>query len=66
MWVWSDDLAERFPAFRTLEEVNAPLIAYAVEGEDDLEPLAREVLSAPTRARNGEGPSRRSAAAAKR
>lgn len=58
VWVWSDELAERFPAFRPLEGRTVPLIAYAVEGEVDLETLAREVLAAPARSRTGDGRSR--------
>lgn len=45
MWVWSDELAERFPAMRAPETVSLPLVAYAIEGEMDLEMLARDVLS---------------------
>ena len=66
MWVWSDELADRFPAIRPTEGLKVPLIAYAVDGEADLETLAREVLAAPNRSRTGEGPSRRSTAAAER
>jgi len=44
MWVWSDELADRFPAIRPRRQTNLPLIAYAVEQEADLEALARAVL----------------------
>ena len=44
MWVWSDELADRFPAFRPRRQTNLPLIAYAVEQDSDLEVLARTVL----------------------
>jgi hypothetical protein len=44
MWVWSDELADRFPAMRPRRQENLPLIAFAVEQEADLEALARAVL----------------------
>jgi hypothetical protein len=44
MWVWSDELAARFPAIRSDKQSTLPLIAYAVERGADLEALAREVL----------------------
>jgi hypothetical protein len=44
MWVWSDELANRFPAIQGREGVGVPLIAYAVEQEVDLEALAREIV----------------------
>ena len=44
MWVWSDELADRFPAIQGRENVGVPLIAYAVEQEVDLEALAREIV----------------------
>jgi hypothetical protein len=44
MWVWSDELADRFPAMRPRRQRSLPLIAYAVEQESDLEALARAVL----------------------
>ena len=44
MWVWSDELADRFPAMRPRGQENLPLIAFAVEQEADLEALARAVL----------------------
>ena len=45
VWVWSDELADRFPAMQTQENAAVPLIAYAVEGESDMERLARDVLA---------------------
>jgi len=47
MWVWSDELAERFPAIRSREVTNVPLIAYSVEQETNLEDFAREILGSP-------------------
>ena len=44
MWVWSDELAARFPAIQSREAAGIPLIAYAVEQEVDLETLAREIV----------------------
>ena len=44
MWVWSDELAERFPAIRSREETNVPLVAYSVEQETNLEDFARDIL----------------------
>ena len=44
MWVWSDELADRFPAIQDREDVGVPLIAYAVEQEVDLEAFAREIV----------------------
>jgi hypothetical protein len=44
MWVWSDELADRFPAIQGPEDVGVPLMAYAVEQEVDLEALAREIV----------------------
>lgn len=67
VWVWSDELAARFPAIRPLVgRRDVPLIAYAVEGESDLETLAREVLAAPTRSQTGEDQGRRVTVAAER
>ena len=47
MWVWSDELANRFPAIRSQEEMGMPLVAYAVEQEANLEEFAREILASP-------------------
>ena len=44
MWVWSDELADRFPAIQGREDTNVPLMAYAVEREVDLEAFAREIV----------------------
>ena len=44
MWVWSDELADRFPADQPREQDGVRLVAYAVGQETDLEALAREVL----------------------
>ena len=44
MWVWSDELADRFPTIQGREDVGVPLIAYAVEQEVDLEVFAREIV----------------------
>jgi len=66
VWVWSDELVDRFPAMGTQENVNVPLIAYAVEGETDLEMLARDVLAAPLRDPAGRGSLNHSEAAAER
>ena len=44
MWVWSDELADRFPAIRSQQEAAFPLVAYAVDQEADLEVVAHEVL----------------------
>lgn len=44
MWVWSDELADRFPAFRPRRKANLPLIAYAIEQDADIEAFARAVL----------------------
>lgn len=44
MWVWSDELADRFPAIHPGKRTGLPLIAYSVEREIDLEAFAREVL----------------------
>ena len=66
MWVWSDELVDRFPAMGTCEGVNVPLIAYAVEGEADLEILAQDVLAAPSREPANQGPSSRTEAVAER
>ena len=44
MWVWSDELADRFPTIQGREDVGVPLIAYAVEQEVDLEAFAREIV----------------------
>lgn len=44
MWVWSDELANRFPAMSRKPEAAVPLIAYAVDQETDLEDFAREIL----------------------
>ena len=41
MWVWSDELVDRLPTIQSREDVNVPLIAYAVEQEVDLEAFAR-------------------------
>ncbi|MGB9357278.1 MAG: hypothetical protein WCC01_01870 [Acidimicrobiia bacterium] len=40
---------DRFPAMGAQQGTHVPLIAYAVEGEMDLETLARDVLAAPLR-----------------
>jgi len=66
VWVWSDELVDRFPAMGTQENVNLPLIAYAIEGETDLEVLARSVLPAPVREPANQGSSSRSEAVAER
>lgn len=66
MWVWSDELVDRFPAMGTHESVNVPLIAYAIEGETDLEILARDVLAAPSREAADQGLSSRTEAVAER
>jgi len=47
MWVWSDELAERFPAIRSHAETDAPLVAYSVEQEMNLEDFARDILGSP-------------------
>jgi hypothetical protein len=44
MWVWSDELADRFPAIRGQQGIAIPLVAYAVEHEADLEVFADEIL----------------------
>jgi hypothetical protein len=44
MWVWSDELADRFPALQSQPGTGFPLVAYAVEHEADLEVFAREIL----------------------
>jgi len=44
MWVWSDELADRFPAIQGRETLGIPLMAYAVEQEADLEAFAREIV----------------------
>ena len=46
MWVWSDELTDRFPSLRGAQNSRPPLIAYAVERETDLEAFAREILDA--------------------
>ena len=47
MWVWSDELAERFPAIRSREETDVPLVAYSVEQETNLEDFTRDILGSP-------------------
>ena len=47
MWVWSDELAERFPAIRSHAEADVPLVAYSVEQETNLEDFARDILGSP-------------------
>lgn len=47
MWVWSDELAERFPAIRSHAETDVPLVAYSVEQEMNLEDFARDILGSP-------------------
>ena len=66
MWVWSDELADRFPAMGPQRGANLPLIAYAIEGETDLEMLASDVLTAPLRERTNSGSYGRSEAVAER
>ena len=56
MWVWSDELASRFPADQACEQDGSPLVAYAVEQATDLEALAREVLGASRWLKDSEGP----------
>jgi hypothetical protein len=56
MWVWSDELATRFPADGFSEQDASPLVAYAVEQEADLEALAREVLRASQRLEDSRRP----------
>ena len=51
VWVWSDELVDRFPAMGEPEYVGVPLVAYAIEGDADLEVLARDVLLRATRER---------------
>ena len=51
MWVWSDELVDRFPAIGEPENVGVPLVAYAIEGDADLEVLARDVLGKATHER---------------
>jgi len=55
VWVWSDELVDRFPAVGTQERGNLPLVAYAIEGETDLELLAEAVLAAPVRESANQG-----------
>lgn len=50
----------------THDSVNVPLIAYAIEGETDLELLARDVLVAPSREPANQSSSSRSEAVAER
>ena len=57
MWVWSDELADRFPAIRPQQEMTIPLVAYAVEHGADLEDFAREVLTSPGAGANLRRPS---------
>ena len=66
MWVWSDELADRFPSMGTQGSANLPLIAYAIGGDTDLEILARDVLAAPLRERNDRSSSVRSESVAER
>ena len=42
--MWSDELVDRLPTIQSREDVNVPLIAYAVEQEVDLEAFAREIV----------------------
>ena len=56
MWVWSDELADRFPAIRTQQETAIPLVAYAVNQDADLEDFAREVLASSPRATGDPAP----------
>ena len=56
MWVWSDELANRFPVDHAREQDGSPLVAYAVEQETDLQALAREVLGASRWLKNSERP----------
>jgi hypothetical protein len=46
MWVWSDELADQFPAVQPRTKRGIPLVAYSVERETDLEAFARKVLLA--------------------
>ena len=58
MWVWSDELADRFPAIREREDANVPLMAYAVEQEVDLEAFAREIVRSQRKMRDAAQPER--------
>ena len=44
MWVWSDELASRFPEIRSDGSAPFPLLAVQVGAETDLEAVARAVI----------------------
>ena len=44
MWVWTDELMESQETDRQVTGRELPLVAYAIEGERDLETLAREIF----------------------
>ena len=56
MWVWSDELADRFPAIGIQLETAIPLVAYAVDRDTDLEDFAREVLASSPRVAGAPAP----------
>jgi len=55
MWVWSDELAERFPEIRSNEGRNVPLVAYSFEHGANLEEFARNILGPAPKLRDSLG-----------